>query len=431
MLLFVATFMYMRNFGIEMQTDDGWFMKVPRNYTWLGYVSWRYMNWSARLLPETALYFIFLIPVNLYYVINSLFTCLLVFSIARIFTVKSSVKQLILAACTVFFIDFSVLHSTLFWFTGSVNYLWPLALGTFLMIPYADYFYREKKEVKPLRYFIPTVLFSISNEQFLVCALGVVCVFHLCLIIKREKQNIWLCLNSLVLLAGFLLMYLSPGNKLRLDAETKTWMPDFESLSFLGHIRRGMSWFFDGWYHSFFAILLAITLLTILQLKHKKIKDVLLGYTFFAASFSLVLKESSFNFILIKDNFWIDKIKSGSVINIETAKAILPFIVWGIFLLVLFVAIIVTLDNKIFAALLLAASVLSSLIMWLSPTMYASGTRVFLCSGFFLGLVLYQLLNQQIKMYHDNKRKMICLSMVAIFPVLNLIISIYVNSGIK
>ena len=127
-LIFIV-FLYQLRFNFIEGSDDSWFALIKDKYSLADYLSLRYNTWSSRIFPETMLYYIFHIPINLWRMLNTSFIFLLATSIVRIFKGEIKIYNVVVVIILFGYSSFDVINSGFFWMTGSVNYLWPLALG--------------------------------------------------------------------------------------------------------------------------------------------------------------------------------------------------------------------------------------------------------------------------------------------------------------
>lgn len=116
--LFVLAVVYLLNFNVDMNSDDGWFMTISRDHTFLEFMQWRYNNWSARLFPEATLYVIFLVPLFIHHLISACAWFLYSYSLVRIFVGKVSRRDFLIAFLSLGFINVWVLKDSIFGLQG-------------------------------------------------------------------------------------------------------------------------------------------------------------------------------------------------------------------------------------------------------------------------------------------------------------------------
>ncbi|WP_086313922.1 hypothetical protein A5821_001471 [Enterococcus sp. 7F3_DIV0205] len=415
--LFILALLYLLNFNVDMGSDDGWFMKVSREHTFWGFLQWRYDNWSARLFPEAMLYLIFLVPLFVHHVISASAWLLYSYSLVRLIVGTVSRKNFLVAFLSLGLINIWVMKDSIFWITGSINYLWPLALGLFSMIPYADNFFRNKKTSVWL-YVLPAFIFSFSNEQLIACVIGVVLVYHGAMLVHKRKENYFLYIPTAFFMFGLTFMILAPGNKLRMKQEIDMWMPDFNELSPFSRVLRGSSWLFEGWQTKLLLLFLVILVISFVIDSSKLLAKVTMGYTVFLALLMYNFPKKLTDFQKINEGNWTQSLKSGNVLNGGLLTPLLPYLLWAVFFGLVISFSISVAKQKIFIGLSYSAALFSSLLMCFSPTMYASGARVFLCSSIFLLMISF-ILYQQVLVHRTQDENRRLLFYACFVPVIN------------
>lgn len=423
--LLVLAVLYLSNFNIDMSTDDGWFMQVSRKYSLLEYLQWRYNSWSARLFPEAMLYLIFLVPLFIHHLVTAFAWLLYSYSLVRIVVGTVSRKNFLVAFLSLGFINVWVMKDSIFWITGAINYLWPLALGLFAFIPYADHFFRNKTSSIWV-YLFSALIFSFSNEQLIVCAIGVVLVYHGAIIVTKRKENYYLYIPTAFFITGFTFMLLAPGNKLRMQQEIKMWMPDFQTLSPWTRVLRGSSWLFEGWQTKLLLLFVIILVVSLLIDSSKLLAKVTVGYSVFLFLLIYNFPNKFTNFQLINKGDWIRALKSGNILSGTLLNAVSPYLLWGVFFFLIMAFSISVVAHKIFIGLSYSAALFSSMLMWFSPTMYASGARVFMSSSIFLLIILF-ILYQQVQASGSQNEKRQRLFYACFIPTINLVFVLFLN----
>lgn len=423
-ILFLGITCYLSFFGLQKGTDDEWFQRISHQQNYFEYISNRYMTWSARIFPDSVMYFIFSLPMIIYWSVTSLAMILTSYSIVRI--TKRDVKTFdIFVVCTLLgFMNFEMFFHSFLWITGAVNYLWPLALGLFSMIPYADYVFRGTKWTKKSWIFLSilaTLLFSMSNEQYLIVGFCAALTGHLMLFFKKEKQTLFLLVKTSLMFLGFLLMYFAPGNALRLQRETEKWYPDFNELSIFSHIKVGLNFMVTGIYNNIFSLFLLVVLSSILLLKLDRSSFVII---------SLVIACLSCMYLFPGFSSGLGQIYNYSAKQIFSIGAfttvVKNFFVAFLLFIVAAISVYKSASYKRFSLLCMIAALLSIIMLWFSPTLFASGSRVFVCAGVLLLIVAFDLVNKKIN--DGNIPKNILLMLLAIYPLFNLLLPLLLGT---
>ena len=139
-------------------------------------------------------------------------------------------------------LDVMILRQSVWWATGSLNYLFPAVL---LLALYAMLDKAHLSHTKPIGAVFLSLAVGMSTEQAAFGALCVCAAFFAAEWVRfgSEKPSPspakprlpFLSLCFLTGLAGFLTLYLAPGNAVR-----TTFYPDFYALSLFGKIRRNL-----------------------------------------------------------------------------------------------------------------------------------------------------------------------------------------------
>lgn len=408
--ILLVIFLYLSRFGFDPTTDDAYFKAQAAQFSIGDYLHWRYTRWTGRLLPEFVLYYIFHLPVGFFHLLNLGFGWLLAYSLLRITQQKITWPQMCLLPILLGYVNFVVLHDGFLWLTGAVNYLWAAALGAYALIPFADSYFKGELIKRGWHYLIAAALFSLINEQFIVCAFGISLTYWVLTLYHRQRIQVIPLLNSVFFAAGLLFMYLAPGNRLRIIAETKHWFPNFYNLTLWGHFRVGVSWLFTALNQNFLWLLLLIAVLATTLLGTRRLRfGFYTGYLLFIAGY-LVQPGIFNNFNLINTTTMTTSIS-------HFIFCLIPYLFWSGFLLLLLSNIMLVAAQPIFLALCCAAALLSSMIMWFSPTIYGSGNRVFAAMAILLIVVVLSLIKQLFQRYPQYQTQIYQLLLV--LPVIN------------
>ena len=215
------------------QTDDFCFMAKIYDYGVFGSIRWWYMNWQGRYLPQ---FFTNLILV-LYKVSDSMllygFFIIILFCLSLYrcivnifskFNLKISISDkyiFIIFSISIFclLLDFHMDSSTLYWVNVSTMYF----LGIiFLLLGLSELLSPQRRISSFLILFFSFIYVGCSSEHFALLVLVLLFSFY---ILQRFYSNIigeFLFQNKLFwafisCLTSFLVMYLAPGNSVRLS----------------------------------------------------------------------------------------------------------------------------------------------------------------------------------------------------------------------
>lgn len=366
---------------VKLQNNDDLDFKIATNkYTFFYFVyNVEYLKWSGRIAANGLLYFASKIGIWSYRLISPLSILLTSYSISRIFTKNFNFRYFILSVFSFGFIRHRVLGESVFWFTGAFNYLIPVSLGLYALIPYIDYFFWNKKERKLFQIIsaiIAGFIAVLGNEQFSLIMFVFIIIFHL---IKRKNIPKFFYFLSTSILIELIISLISPGDRLRWYSELH-WLPGFDRMSLIAHILLGSSWIFNSLLNQFIVIFLILSAIPLIftKLFKKKLKII-----YFLYLIQLI-------FLIISKLFSI-KIHP----NIQLLLLLTYFS--GLFTLIIYCS-----SRRIFDLLCLLAGLGSLFVMWFSPTIFASSDRVMYVTSLLWIIVVLDFIYQY-KLIDNNK----------------------------
>lgn len=363
--------------------DDLQYQSATYQYSFWHFVyNHEYLTWSGRVSANGLLYLIFKINPLIYKIIAPLFILLTSYSISKVFIQKVNLKYLLLITLSFGLISHRILGESILWITGSFNYLVPVSCGLFAMIPYIDNFYRNINKIKTFLFIITAIAIIISvlgNEQIAMVMIVFTLIFHIIQIKKRKPVNIYLYFLTTLIIVGTAINLFAPGNRVRWFQELH-WLPGFNQLSLINHIELGISWFVKSISTQFISIIFSLSLIPILL--KRKVKPKFNFYLFLTQIGILILLKLISIFIYIPE------------IIINTF--------WILFLINLFLLIIQCSTQKFFTFLCLMTGLLSLIIMWFSPTIYASANRVMYVTSLLWIIVIISFIDQ-LKLIRNKK----------------------------
>ena len=375
----------------ERMGDDIFFSNISLNelFSWLVF---RYERWSSRTLIEAALVITLKLPVFVWAVVNSFMLFLLAYSISYLFT-KNGYKEKLISLCFIFLLPMFQLNEA-GWYATTINYIWPLALGMFSLIPIKKVL--TNQDIKPWLYPVYSIclLFACSHE--LMCA--ILFVFHslfLFYFFMKQKKSKYLLLQWLFSLATLVFILTCPGNGARSLAEVATWYPEYAEFHFI---------------HKFILGLLSTTSILILDYK--------LPFFLFLFLLPYALRNAKnigvrvlsivplcifavfhvLPHIFPKFGIFVTQL---SIYSTQSSYLDMHSLYLYLFLLmafVLFGAIVVSLyfvfqgkdhDAKYLFPLIFLAGLTTRVLMGFSATIYKSGQRTFLF--FYLALIIFDI----------------------------------------
>ena len=427
---------------IVLYSDDSWFYNESQNKGYWEYITYRFNNWTGRMSVETTVYFIFKAGLMLWKIINPIMISLFAYFFSRILLGKDNKldkKVLFLFNCLCCFligyINISVTSSSMFWATGSMYYLWVWVATLIALIPYRDSL--EKKYDFKLLHFLGFLFCAAfgawgQEQSALVMLIISVAVLLYDLIINKRVQ-VPLIIETIVIITFSIILFTAPGNNARFQAEMERWYPDFADLSLTQHLLTGIQWLLNFVVNEgkiviiFIWILLSKGLFDKYRQSNKRWIAIIPILGVILISSSLI---SINNLIQIPSSVDLDAILKRTLltfneINLQNLHlaTLLSYSIWGV-LLMLTPVMIVLLYGKSrkssICVLLLVLAFCSAAMIFFSPTIFASGHRVFFAMSILLLLLLGILILDNL--WVIKTRNIILLSFFPLFQLLLVIV---------
>lgn len=385
------------------------------------WVSARYQSWSGRVVGEGAVYVFSNLPLIFWQIITvgmyALFSGLL-FHYYRLLTspklyIKTDIFALIAALMLPYLLDKNVFSEGILWVTGGTVYFWSVTL--MLLALYAPMVYALRHKLPSwwliVASYLTTVVVTLSQEQAGIALI----VALLCLAIVAFRQRLPLRWHNLSLLAvaivSFVISIKAPGNIARLHAETVTWIPDFYTAPLAGHINDALRWILEALinHSGLLLVLLWIGLSTLLFFRKKRLLiDYALVTVFVSAS-------------VLSIGRGLEVLQCWTVFY-ATWHAATPSVGASIILVPWIVALIATplavlraipnLTTRLVVIVLVICGYGTTVMMVLTPTMYASSWRSMLVPSILLGMATLVTTLQIWQQSRRELRLMICVVLV-------------------
>lgn len=227
-------------FGISDKpvADDSYFARMLSQYTLPEYLAHRYHTWTGRL-PIEGLLVVLVHHTWLWRLCNALMLALLVTAagrLARVGTTLSQAGAMTLAFALFLVITPQIQFESSWWLTGSLNYLWPVALGLWSLLPLVEGGrYRWPQRLG----FCLAASFAAYCDQFAL----VLVPLSLGLLIWglwRRHGTRWDLVQAALLVANAGFALSAPGNPERFFEEQGMRFPNFADLDALEKLRIGL-----------------------------------------------------------------------------------------------------------------------------------------------------------------------------------------------
>jgi hypothetical protein len=233
--------------------------------------------------------------------------------------------------------------------------------------------------------------------------------------IGSKKIPAGLAVETLVLLATFAVVLAAPGNTQRVAAETETWFPAFKALSFGEHTFISVQWILSSLANEGKIFLVLIWIAALLSATPKS-KPTVVATVLFSAVAILplagitALADTGINYIdpAVRPEVF-PSIANATVLNFVTMAWWLAAATFTLFLI-----------HRHLGArgtFLFTIAILCEAMMFFSPTIYASGERVFFVTDWILAFIILCLFSKIASEKHRN----IFFSVALILALLNIL----------
>lgn len=401
--------------------DDFWFHEVPRSYSLIDYLQLRYMNWTGRLSAEVGLYYIFKDGAVFWKFLNPLFVTLTAYSISRIILGKKANKKNYMLnwyiCIGILLINKYIILNAIMWITGSIVYLWTTLAALVAAIPFVDALKKSYNKKFNILYMFCGIFAALGEEQVALVLLSFLTIINIHIYIRDKIFHKYLLLENFLILVSTIILFIAPGNFARNQDEIINWLPNYPLYSKWETGFYGVQWalnlFLNDGKIIFFLILLVLSIS--LYKKNRGLSNnlsiivpiigCLLILTSIVFSLDMVLPDKivekirfPYMYHYIWDNLRMLFFDFNMPNPFEIKKlSTIKFIVWPIIIFTVPYFILQLYDFKakgIYLALAYMAGICSVIIMFVSPTIYASGIRTFFVLAIMFLIIFISLLKK-------------------------------------
>lgn len=423
--------------------DDEWFMKQITNelnpetnevieHTVKDFVINRYHTWSSRVIIEFTLCTVLKTSKYMWILLEAFMVTLVGYSISKLFVKDNKKENNIMIISMILIYPYNIMHQT-GWASTSINYMWPLSMCLFALIPIKKIWYKEKISLWEYPLYTMALIFAGNQEQASAILVCFYLIFTIYMIIKDKKITPYMIFQTIIALISIIFILKCPGNYVRQEEEVYRFI-DFEMLTFLEKFVLGFTSTFgqiiskqDVVYTLFTALL---TIYVFVNYKEKLYRIIslvpLLSMLIFgnlsAITFQMFPYLSVFKSLFIREDVLLTVANCNRLYYaFPMIFAFLNFICIGMSLLLLSKKY-----KENIAVLIYLAGLASKVIIAFSPTVFVSKTRTMIFFDFAMIIISYLIWN---KLNNTNKKvanitgKMIKLA--AAIQYINVLIYIY------
>lgn len=361
--------------------DDSLFGTILNKFDLLNWLNTRYYTWSSRLIIETLLVCFLHVGFALWKIFSSLMFVLLAYSISKLFVKDNFVKNnwFIVLWIMVFPID---ILGNAGWATTSFNYLWPLALGMFSLIPLKKIMDGENILIEEYIVYTLALIFAVNQEQMAIAILIIYLIFVIYSLLKK-KRSIFPILMILITVISIIFITTCPGNHLRFAYDVPRIYTNFYMLTFVDKIVLGLSAAMSHIllkHNLLFLLVSGIMFMVVYKTYHKKAYCVIASLPFMISVLLGLFFNILFIFSLSKGDvidyysraFIID---AGNFYNLVAyVTIILYLIVIGTFLITLYL-IFKNTYKSLLSITIFGIGLSTRMILGFSPTVFESSYR--------------------------------------------------------
>lgn len=427
-LMFLGIFLVLTQVGYS-DGDDAWFFHYTNSMGFFPYLAWRYETWVGRMTGEALVYLTFHLGLPFWRVVNALMLVLLPVGILRLagkagrvpegriqsrekrltWSVRGGFLQwqermsvmvcetagqavtgpeelmaLAATAAGYLWMAAATLGYAAIWVNGSVFYTWTFTCGVWALMPAADLVFTGATDGRNYFYAIPcAVIASMSIEQMGAVLLVFEMLAILFCFLRDRRVNLPLLIQTFLILAAFMVLFAAPGNQLRVASEITTWMPEYETLTSGRHLFITAQWLLSSFANEnklFCCGIWVVGSILLLQSERRSPAD--LAAAGMAAVFAVAALLPFAGITVLSDMGMQITDITARVEQVPapedlTGANMAALIWWGMALMFTLFFLWRVPGRKVTLILAYLAGIASEAIMFFSPTMYASGARVY------------------------------------------------------
>lgn len=401
-LIFTVLFFIAQCFVTLYPGDDTYFFNILHNsdYNLISFVSMRYNTWSGRITSEFLVGLFTLLPLWVWRILSTLIatTFLYLLSLIVLLPLKGTdhSKNRFTLQCFIclsfFMIPISVTSRACSWFTGSFFYLIPTLALLVALLPFIKQLYGISLTKCDYAWALLGCVFASFMEQTVAILLCFSLITLAYLFYKQKTLNKKLLPQILITVLCLILYELSPGNHLRFISETEKWYPEFATFSLVTKGINGLTWTHNHLVQDATWVMLILSMFAF-TLAFPKLKSLYIRMIAFIPSLYFLGALIPFNRLTARTTsheYNFDIQGPLDTFFFKPYGNILPTILSSLVLILLCALIIFSLGlnvDSLICFILFLALLCSGYVLGLSPTIFASGPRIFFITDILLVLI--------------------------------------------
>lgn len=415
--------------------DDAKFSLIPQNEI-INKLKWNYHNWSTRLIIEFVYYNLYHFPIIIWKVLDSFIMTLIGYSISELLITQNKRENNYIISLLM--LMYPLMHMmTAGWISTSANYTWAAALGLYALIPLRLYY--DNKKIKWWQYitFTMAALYAGNAEQMVCVMIGASAVM-LVYFIMMKKVRVYHIIQLVLLLGLFTFKITGPSNQNVNLSISKEYFRDWPAYNLIDKIYLGINTISDHFIMNanvVFFVFTGVLAAAVIYKYQDKLYRALALFPFLATCFLGMFKENLTDiFPGISD---AGKLQI-NLANFNRAAAYIPLLIHLLVWSCIFVSIYIFFGNQLKTVVVMMIFVLgvgARMIMSISPSIYASGTRTFAVT-YFLFIAAAAVMIDEFRREADHNRDKVVsgiriyqagkvvLFVLAVMSYLNLLLSL-------
>lgn len=402
--LIAAAFLAVFCFIHYSDGDDAFFAEATSTMPFLEYLKYRYATWTGRMGGESLVYVVFgLGGIWFWRVVNALMVVALPLLMLKLALISNppwerpknwdTIRLLAILFSGYLLMDVMTFGHSAVWVNGSIFYTWSIVFGLLALIPAAKYFYGCRFKTWELAYALPmSVIAAMSIEQ----VGAVVFAFVLVAVVAGKKRGMkihWgLVAQLMLILVAMIVLLCAPGNAIRIQAVFDGWITrDYLAMGSGHHLFITYQWLISSFANEGRLFFLCIWVAGMMLLAERGQCS---PKWFVPTSLFVLVALLPFANVHVLSNVGIDDINPLALEVLPSWSAMTPMNVVALFWWTLAVGFTVPflwkVSRSIMVLLVFAAAVASEGMMYFSPTIYASGERVYYMSCLLFVFIMLQ-----------------------------------------
>ena len=405
--------------------DDAFFYQYTNSMGFGEYLSWRYQTWVGRMSGEAFVYLAFRLGLGFWRVVNAV--VLLPMGVLRLSEKaagigvhsEEAIEPCAAAVGGYFLMNIMTVGYAAVWVNGSIFYTWTFTAGVWAMMPLADLVFDTGAfSNRQLIYAIPcSVIAAMSIEQMGAVLIAFEGLSILSLLIQKKRIPAVIWIQTAITFVAFVILFMAPGNEMRVASEITTWMPGYKELSVGKHLFMTIQWMLSSFANegkAFFIAIWAAGFLLLIKSKKAKVYQIL-AIVFSVAAILPYAGITFFSEMGIGDIDIEQCLTELPTWQSMTTQNRIAFFWWIAAVLFTLVLLWKVTGHSVFISMVFLGGIASEAVLYFSPTIYASGARVYyLTDLMYLFIILWMVMRMD-----SEKKKNLFIAGTAALGVIN------------